>query len=116
MVSVAVWVLTLAVAAGTGLGLWHLRDLGRPPLLAGVAHGFVGAIGLGVLLLALRGPARGVANGVGSFGLVSACLFAGALITGVVRLLLRRKPVVMAIHAGIAITGYMMLLAWAALG
>jgi hypothetical protein len=29
---------------------------------------------------------------------------------------LRRKPVVMAIHAGIAITGYMMLLAWAALG
>lgn len=116
MVSLAVWVLTLAVAAGTALGLWHLRDGARPPLLAGIAHGVVGAVGLGALLLALRGPPRGVANGVGSFGLASACLFAGALVTGVVRLLLRRKPVVMAIHAGIAITGYMMLLAWAALG
>jgi hypothetical protein len=116
LVSVAVWVLTLAVAAGTGLGLWYLREVGRPPLPAGVAHGVIGVIGLGALLLALRGPARGVANGVGSFGVVAAGLFAAALLTGVVQVLLRRKPVVMAIHAGIAITGYMMLLAWAALG
>jgi len=71
---------------------------------------------LAILLFTLRGPARGVDTGVGSFGLASAVLFAGAVLTGVVLLLLRRKGVVMAIHAGIAITGYVSLLAWDALG
>jgi hypothetical protein len=71
---------------------------------------------LAILLFTLRGPARGVDAGVGSFGLASAVLFAGAVLTGVVLLLLRRKGVVMAIHAGIAITGYVLLLAWDALG
>jgi hypothetical protein len=42
-------------------------------------------------------------------------LFAGALLTGGV-LLLRRKGAVMAIHAGIAIIGYVLLLAWNSLG
>ena len=115
MVSVAVWVLTLAVAAGTALGLWHLREAGQPPRLLGVAHGIVGLAGLAALVLALRGPARGVANGVGSFGLEAAALFAGALVAGLV-LLWRRGAVLMAIHAGIAITGYVLLLAWVSLG
>ena len=116
--SIAFWVLTLAVAAGTVLALWHLRatdGASRPPLAAGIAHGIVGAAGMAILLLALQGPARGVAAGVGSFGAVSAVLFAGALLTGVI-LLLRRKGTVMAIHAGIAITGYVLLLAWSSLG
>lgn len=97
------------------LALWHLRGVSRPPLAAGVAHALVGAVGLGLLLLALGGPARGVAAGVGSFGAVAAGLFGGALLTGVV-LLLQRKGVVMAIHAGIAITGFVMVMAWVALG
>lgn len=111
--------MTLAVAAGTLLALWHLRATdaaSRPPLVAGIAHGVVGAIGLAILLLALRGPARGVNAGVGSFGTMSAVLFAGGLLTGIVVLLLRRKTVMMAIHAGIAITGYVLLLAWNSLG
>lgn len=83
--------------------------------MAGIAHGTVGAAGLAVLLLALRGPARGVDAGVGSFGIVSAVLFAAALLTGIVLLTLRRKGLVMAIHAGIAITGYVLLLAWSSL-
>jgi hypothetical protein len=87
-----------------------------PPLAVGIAHGGVGAAGLAILLFALRGPARGVEAGVGSFGLASAMLFAGAVLTGAVLLLLRRKKVVMAIHAGIAISGYVLLLAWDALG
>ena len=116
MVSVAFWILTLAVVAGSGLALWHLRGLSRPPLAAGGAHAVVGAAGLGVLLLALRGPARGVAVGVGSFGTVAAVLFAGALLTGIVLLLWHRKGIVMAVHAGIAITGYVLLLAWVSLG
>ena len=73
-------------------------------------------MGFAVLLLALRGPARGVDAGAGSFGTVAAVLFACAMLTGIVLLLQRRKPAVMAIHAGIAITGYVLLLAWNALG
>jgi hypothetical protein len=119
LVSIAVWVLTLAAAAGSILALWHLRatDLGsRPPLAVGIAHGVVGAVGLVVLLLALRGPARGVDAGVGSFGTIAAVLFAGAVLTGVMVFLLRRKGVMMVTHAGIAVTGYVLLLAWNALG
>jgi hypothetical protein len=119
LVSLAVWILTLAVAAGSGLALWHLRATqggSRPPFAAGVAHGVVGAIGLVVLLFALQGPARGIAAGVGSFGPLSAALFAGALFAGLTMLLLRRKAIVMAVHAGIAITGYVLLLAWTSLG
>jgi hypothetical protein len=116
LVSAAVWVLTLAVAAGIGLGLWHLRDNSRPPFAAGIAHGVIGTVGVGVLFLALRGPPRGVANGVGSFGTTAAVLFAAALVIGLVLLILRRRSVVMAIHAGIAITAYTLLLAWNLLG
>lgn len=107
------------MAAGTVLALWHLRATdaaSRPPLAAGIAHGIAGAVGLAVLLFVLRGPERGVAAGVGSFGVTAAVLFAGALLTGLVLLALRRKTVAMAIHAGIAITGYVLLLAWNALG
>jgi len=116
LVAAAVWILTFAVAAGSGLALWHLRPDSRPPLAAGITHGIIGTTGLVALLLALRGPVRGVETGVGSFGTISATLFAVASVTGVALLLLRRKPLVMAIHAGIAITGYMLLLAWNALG
>jgi hypothetical protein len=120
LISTAVWLLTLAVAAGSVIAIWHLRvnESGgwRPPLAAGIAHGIIGTIGLGALLLTLRGPPRGVANGVGSFGNIAALAFAGALISGIGLLLLRRQPLVMAIHAAIAITGYMVVLAWAALG
>jgi hypothetical protein len=119
LVSIAVWVLTLAVAAGTVLALWHLRaaDRGsRPPLAAGIAHGVAGAAGFVFLLLALRGPARGIDAGAGSFGTVAAVLFAGAALTGIAQLMLRRKAVAMAVHAGLAITGYVLLLAWNSLG
>jgi hypothetical protein len=90
--------------------------MSQPPLAAGIAHGVVGVAGLVVLLLTLWGPARGIDTGVGSFGIVSAVLFAAAAVTGVAMLLLRRKGVVMAIHAGIAITGWVLLLAWDSLG
>ncbi len=120
LVSFAVWTLTVAVAAGTILALWHLRATdgsGQPPLAAGIAHGIVGTAGLAILGFALRGPARGVGAGVGSFGSTAALLFAGAVLTGVATLLARRrKSIVMAVHAGIAITGYVLLLAWNALG
>ena len=118
-ISLAVWTLTATVAAGTVLALWHLRaaeGVGRPPQAAGIAHGIVGTAGLIALAFAVRGPARGVGAGVGSFGSMAAWLFAGAVVTGIATLLWRRKPIAMAVHAGIAITGYVLLLAWNALG
>jgi hypothetical protein len=98
--------------------LLHLRATDRaslPPRAAGIAHGIVGAIGLGCLLFALQGPPRGVATGVGSFGTLGAVLLGAALLTGLT-LLIRRSGLVMAVHAGLAITAYVLLLAWNALG
>ena len=88
----------------------------RLPIGAGIAHGTLGVVGLGLLLFALQGPARGIDTGVASFGTTSDALFAGAALTGVIMLRLRRKAIVMAVHAGIAITGYVLLLAWYSLG
>lgn len=118
-VSLAVWILAVAVGVGTILALWHLRATelaSRPPLAAGIAHGIVGTVGLIVLVWASRGPPRGADAGVASFGVVSAWLFFAAVVTGAATLALRRKPVMMAIHAGIAITGFVLLLAWNSLG
>ena len=72
----------------------------------------MGAAGLAVLLLALRGPVTGAAAGVASFGPLSAVLCGGALLTGVGLFFLKQKGAVMAIHAGIAVSGYVLLLAW----
>lgn len=101
------------------LTLWHLRAVdgaSRPPLAAGVAHGVTGLSGLVALLFCLGGPPRGVDAGVGSFGTISAVLFIAAGLTGIVILTFRRNAVMMAIHAGIAIIGYVLLLAWNSLG
>ena len=97
--------------------MWHLRATdaaSRPPALAGIAHGVIGAAGLVLLLLALRGPPRGVAAGAASFGPMAGWLFGAALLSGVVFYVRRRKgaAVVLAIHAGVAVTGYALLLAW----
>lgn len=85
-------------------------------MTAGIAHGVVALVGLGAFLLALRGPTRGIATGVSSFGPIAAGLFAAAALTGLVMLFWRRNGPVMAIHTGIAITAYTLLLAWASLG
>ncbi len=121
MAAAAVWLLTLAVAAGTLLGLLHLKATnaaGRPPMWAGIAHGAAGAVGFGLLLLALQGPARGAATGVGSFGTTAAWLFVASLLAGAVLLARRRKSptVSMMVHAGLAVTGYVLILAWDSLG
>jgi hypothetical protein len=122
LVFAAVLLMTVAVGFGSGLALWHLRaaddPTARPPVSLGIVHGLIGACGLVVLLLALRGPPRAAAAGAGSFGEIATLLFAAAIATGLVILVLRRKrpAVTMAIHAGLAITGYMLLLAWYSLG
>ena len=81
-------------------------------------HGAAGAIGLGLLLLALRGPRRGDAMGAGSFGLAAACLFTAALLLGLaLPVVLKRASRLtgfgIATHASLAITAFVLFLAWA---
>jgi hypothetical protein len=87
----------------------------------GVGHGVLGAAGLGVLVLALRGPPRGTANGVASFGPVGAVLGAAALLLGLIIAALtwrkaRGTGFAIAAHATLAIAAYVMLFAFLSLG
>jgi hypothetical protein len=121
LLKAAFYVVTLAAAAGAVLALLHLRGTeagSRPPAWAGIAHGGVGAVGLALMVPVLLGPPRGTAAGAASFGPIAAWLLGGALVSGAAVLLRRRNgpTVTIAVHAGIAITGYVMLLAWYSVG
>lgn len=101
------------------LALLFLRGRRLPAL--GVVHGLVGAGGIALLVTVLRGPRRGDAMGVGSFGIAAAVLFGIALAIGLtVPLLYRRAPLasgaVIAIHGSVAITAYVLFLAWSSMG
>ncbi len=92
-----------------GVGLAFSR---RRPWI-GVVHGVTGIVGLGLLVWLVLGPRRGDATGVGSFGVAAAILLAGAACIGP---FVRRLPgLVLALHAGAAITGVVLYWAWAAL-
>ena len=99
----------------------YLRGtIGRKPALA-LVHGGIGAVGLSLLLVALQGPRRGDAMGVGSFGIMAASLFGIALAVGpAIPFLAKRFPrvtgVVIATHASLAITGFVLFLAWISIG
>jgi hypothetical protein len=118
LLSAAAWLLGLASLAG--LALVILSQKVRPKGRAwwpGVLHGVLGLAGLGVLLLALRGPARGIEAGAGSFGLVAAVLVGLAALAGLtvfVTRLRRRTPstVALGVHATFAIAGVVMLAAY----
>jgi hypothetical protein len=82
MLTVAFATLAVAVLLGLGLSLFHLGLMRRRWWRAGIVHGVIGAVGLGVLVFALNGPPRGVAHGVESFGIIAAILAALALTVG----------------------------------
>lgn len=119
MVRAAGIVLTIAVVLGLGAVAGFMRGKRWPWF--GMLHGIVAASGLALLLLALRGPRRGDAMGVGAFGAAAAVLFAVALTFGLMlpRVIRRSESVggfVIAVHATVAITAYVLFLAWASNG
>ena len=122
MVALSFCLLLIAGALGGVLAARHLGTGVAPPSRTiGVVHGILGAVGLAALLLALRGPARGVALGVGSFGRIAAGLLVVALVAGLVILGMRwrdrRLPgAVIGVHATIAISGIVILAAYTLLG
>lgn len=109
------------MALGSTLALLYLRGARKP--LLGAIHGIMGAAGFVFLLVALEGPRRGDAMGVGSFGADAAVLFGIALVLGLCLWLLllfkrtqRIAGVVIAAHASLAITAFVLFLAWTSIG
>jgi hypothetical protein len=115
-------VLGTALTIGLALALLHL--LGARALRwtwpAGAVHGLLGMAGYVALVLGLRGPPRGVAQGAGSFGAIAAGLLGLTLLAGglllTARLRRRRmQGLVIGVHATLAVTGFIILAAYASL-
>jgi hypothetical protein len=122
MLIAAFAILSAAALLGTVLTVLHLRSEGAgvPNRVARI-HGLLAIGGFGCLLLALRGPLRGLANGTASFGTIAAALIAlAALVGGAIlatHLLKRRIPGVMiGIHATFAVSGFVFLATYVLMG
>jgi len=118
MLSAAFLALTVAVLIGALLAVLHLRENAALPAFSlGVLHGLIALGGLGCLALALRGPVRGAEQGTAAFGAGAAAILALAALVGGALLAarLRRGQVpatLIAVHAMIAISGFVVLAAY----
>jgi hypothetical protein len=125
-------ILGLAVLLGSALAILHLRTptgaaAASPisswpvPWPVAALHGFLGIGGLVCLVLALRGPPRGLAQGTASFGAIAATLFALAAMAGggilARHLRQRRRPgALIGLHAALAVSGFVILAAYLLVG
>jgi hypothetical protein len=121
MLSLAFAILSAAVLLGAVLASMHLRGWRRPAWAVGATHGVLGLAGLLALWRALGGPPRGVLTGVSAFGSIAAWLAVIALLLGLGVLVAVRRGapatgLVIAVHATVAVTAYVMLAAYVALG
>ncbi len=121
MLLLAFALLLIAALGGSVLMGLHLRAERPPGASLGALHGLAGIAGFIVLLLALRGPPRGQAMGVGEFGRVAAALLTMALAVAIpivlVRLRHRRIPgLIVGAHATIAVSGVVILAAYTLVG
>jgi hypothetical protein len=128
MLTAAFIVLGLAVLLGSTLAVLHLRmptDAAASwpalPWPVAAVHGLLGIGGLAGLLVALRGPPRGIAQGTASFGAIAAALFALAALAGggILATHLRRKRragTLIGVHAALAISGFVIRAAYVLVG
>ena len=117
MLTAAFAVLAVAVALGTLLAVLHMREGARPPAWPlGALHGLIALGGLGLLLLSLRGPARGAGQGTDGFGAAAALTLALAALVGTALLAARLRKrraagTLIAVHAMLAVAGFVVLAA-----
>jgi hypothetical protein len=123
MLTAAFVILTIAVALGSTLAVLHLKTdrTATPPWPLGALHGILALGGLGCLAFALRGPPRGAQQGTASFGIIAAVLFVLAALLGARLLAARiyRKRIgggTIAIHATLAVSGFVILAAYVFVG
>jgi hypothetical protein len=124
MLIAAFMILGFAVLLGSALAVVHLRaQTGTAafwpvvPWPVAALHGLLGVGGLVCLVLALRGPPRGLAQGTASFGAVAATIFALAALAGGAILAThlrkkRRAGALIGLHAALAVTGFVVLAAY----
>lgn len=119
MLIIAFVILAVAVLLGTVLAVLHMQSEGRASLPGPLAalHGLLGIGGLGCLALALRGPPRGLGHAPASFGIMATALIAPAALLGlwfIVAQFRKRRPagLLIGIHATLAVSGFVMLLAY----
>jgi hypothetical protein len=116
-------ILGFAVLLGGTLAVLHLRAQGGAavswpvPWPVAVLHGLLGIGGLVCLVLALRGPPRGLDQGTASFGMIAATLFALAALAGGGILAMhlrkrRRAGTLIGLHAALAVSGFVILAAY----
>jgi hypothetical protein len=118
MLTAAFILITVAVLAGSLLAVLHMREgatLPAWPLPA--LHGITALGGLALLALALRGPARGTAQGTAAFGPGAAAILALAALFGIMLLSARLRrgklsAALIAVHATIAVSGFVGLAAY----
>jgi hypothetical protein len=118
LLATAFALLGAAVLAGSGLAALQLiaKRPAIPPWLTAL-HGLLAVGGFIVLVLALRGPPRGIASGASAFGLIAAVLAALAVVAGSAALAarLRRKRVtgiLVGVHATLAVSAFVILAAY----
>jgi hypothetical protein len=116
MLTAAFVILCATVSLGSVLAVLHVRADGAAMLPGKLAalHGLLAIAGLGCLVLALRGPPRGLDQGTALFGLIAAALIALAALFGagfVATRLLKRRPagMLIGIHATLAVSGFVIL-------
>jgi len=115
-------ILGIAVLLGAVLAALHLQtDSRTPPWSLAAVHGLVAVGGLSCLALALRGPPRGLAYGVASFGILATLLITLAALIGIALLATRIfktriAGIMIGIHATVAVSGFVILTAYILLG
>jgi hypothetical protein len=112
-------IVVIAALLGSALGVMHLQSEGRadPPWPLAALHGIFGIGGFACLVFALRGPARGHDQAIGSFGMIATALIALTALLGVSFIaarLLKRRPagILIGIHATLAVSGFVILAAY----
>ena len=105
-----------------GLTLFALAQWSRPAgrvWLPGATHGLLGLAGFVLLLRGLGGPPRGLSTGASQFGAIGAVMVGSGLLLGGLVFVGRWRgrppsPMLLGIHASIAVGGLVMLAAYLA--
>ena len=119
MLMAAIVLLTTAVLLGSALAVVYLGSEGSSaaPWRIAALHGLSGLAGLACLVLVVRAPALPSSHGTASFGRMSAWLFALAALVGTAILRARwrrRRPgALIAVHATLAISAFVIFAAYA---
>ena len=122
MLIAAFLILAVAVLLGSALAVLHLQtESSTPPWSLAALHGLLAIGGLSCLALALRGPPRGLDQGVAAFGIIATLLITLAALIGVALLAARIfktriAGIMIGIYATLAVGGFVILAAYVLLG